>query len=148
MGFFREALQTSELMKTSFFIVFATSVVLLLGTNVRGEYLEDRQSDQTGQSEIVLSEQKRNGASKNEASKRLSSDYLYRFVKRSGRSGGDYLYRFARSPGSDYLYRFARGGNDDYLYRFVKRNGGGGGGRNARLDQDYYTRFGEDEPLE
>ena len=34
-------------MKTSFFIVFATSVVLLLGTNVRGEYLEDRQSDQT-----------------------------------------------------------------------------------------------------
>merc|ERR1712062_617659 len=136
MGFFREALQTSELMKTSFFIVFATSVVLLLGTNVRGEYLEDRQSDQTGQSEIVLSEQKRNGASKNEASKRLSSDYLYRFAKRGGRSGGDYLYRFARSPGSD------------YLYRFVKRNGGGGGGRNARLDQDYYTRFGEDEPLE
>ena len=84
---------------------------------------------------------------------------MYRFVKRGGRSGGDYLYRFARSPGSDYLYRFARGGNDDYLYRFakrnqdylyrfVKRNGGGGGGRNARLDQDYYTRFGEDEPLE
>ena len=107
-----------------------------------------------------MSEQKRNGVSKNEASKRLSSDYLYRFVKRGGGgSGRDYLYRFARSPGSDYLYRFARGGNDDYLYRFakrnqdylyrfVKRNGGGGGGRNARLDQDYYTRFDQEEPLE
>ena len=82
----------------------------------------------------MLTEQKRNGKVENQA-KRLSSDYLYRFVKRGG-AGSDYLYRFVRNPSSDYLYRFVKRGRNDYLYRFVKRNGD----RKSDLDQDYYQR--------